>query len=134
MPSAFGLASSFCTIRLSFSPASTYEPSSRMESQIFLKRASSTSFTDLIQGKVEQPFSSTSSAKASRVPEVGGGPSTSILFAGKDLLMSLQFLYGLAISAVGLAGSGTCLASARNSSRREILNRLLLLELANTMP
>ena len=41
MPKASGLASSFWTIRLSFSPASTKTPSSRMAWQAFFARPSS---------------------------------------------------------------------------------------------
>ena len=47
------------------------------------------------------------------MPEVGGGPSTSILMFGSDLSMSDQFLFGLATSLPSL--SGTCSASARNT-------------------
>ena len=39
-----------------------------------------------------QPVSITSSTKASRVPEVGGGPSTSISLAGSDGFTSFQVL------------------------------------------
>ena len=39
-----------------------------------------------------------SSTNESRVPEVGGGPSTSILTAGSDLLTSFQVVYGFGIS------------------------------------
>ena len=56
------------------------------------------------------PFSITSSTKQSRVPEVGGGPSTSIFLLGSEGSMSVQFLYGLATS-LPLA-SGTSLARA----------------------
>ena len=45
-----------------------------------------------ISGNVAQPRSITSSTKASRVPEVGGGPSTSIFSAGSAGLMSLHVL------------------------------------------
>ena len=38
------------------------------------------------------PGSMTSSTKASRVPEVGGGPSTSIFSAGRAGLTSFQVL------------------------------------------
>ena len=41
-----------------------------------------------------------SSTNESRVPEVGGGPSTSIFAAGSDLLTSFQVVYGFAISVV----------------------------------
>ena len=54
-----------------------------------------------------------SSTNESRVPEVGGGPSTSIFVAGSDLFTSFHVLYGFGISVVGFAGSGTFLASAR---------------------
>ena len=52
-----------------------------------------------------------SSWNASRVPEVGGGPSTSILRFGSDLSTSDQFLLGFATSLPSL--SGTWSASAR---------------------
>src|SRR5262245_12469802 len=52
-----------------------------------------------------------SSWNASRVPEVGGGPSTSILRLGSDLSISDQLLLGLATSLPSL--SGTWSASAR---------------------
>jgi hypothetical protein len=76
------LATSFCTIRLSFSPASTYAPSSRIDWQTCWNFALSLFSSAAISGKVLQPPSIASSTKASRVPEVGGGPSTSILTAG----------------------------------------------------
>ena len=43
-----------------------------------------------MSGKVLQPPSMASSTKASRVPEVGGGPSTSISTAGSDASTSAQ--------------------------------------------
>ena len=49
-------------------------------------------FIALIVEKVLQPPSSASSAKASRVPDVGGGPSTSILRLGSDGSISLHSL------------------------------------------
>ena len=89
MPTAAALASSFCTIRLSFSPASTNTPSSRTVWQAaFLASPSSA----LISANSPQPLSMTSSTKASRVPEVGGGPSTSIAAFGSAGSISLQLL------------------------------------------
>src|SRR6185503_17445730 len=98
MPTASLLAASFCTMRLSLSPASMYEPSSRMESQARLNRGSSCERSASSQANVRQPASMYSSANESRVPEVGGGPSTSIFTAGSDLLTSFQVEYGLGIS------------------------------------
>src|SRR5690606_14974258 len=51
--------------------------------------------------------------KLSRVPEVGGGPSTSIFTFGSDLSMSDQALWGLGTSLP--SGPGICSASARNT-------------------
>ena len=48
--------------------------------------------------KVLQPPSSASSANASLVPDVGGGPRTSIFLFGKDGSTSDHFLFGFAIS------------------------------------
>jgi hypothetical protein len=45
-----------------------------------------------IQSKVLQPPSIASSAKASRVPEVGGGPRTSMATSGRSGLTSFQVL------------------------------------------
>ena len=60
-----------------------------LEARLVLRRAAS-----LSQAKVRQPASMYSSANESRVPEVGGGPSTSIFTAGSDLLTSFQVVYG----------------------------------------
>ena len=49
------------------------------------------------QGIVLQPPSIANSTNASRVPEVGGGPIISILTAGKDGLISFQYVYGFDI-------------------------------------
>ena len=52
----------------------------------------------------------TSSTKASRVPEVGGGPRTSIFSAGSEGSISDQFMFGFGMSAP--SASGRFLASA----------------------
>src|SRR5438477_369578 len=106
-------------MRLSFSPASMYAPSSRMLSQARLKRGSSWERNASSQANVRQPASRYNSANESRVPEVGGGPSTSILVAGRDLFTSFQVMKGFGTSALGFAGSGTFLASARYTSLRD---------------
>ena len=82
-------------------------------SQARLKRGSLSVRMALSQAKVRQPASMYSSTNESRVPEVGGGPSTSIFTAGSDLLTSFQVVYGFGIRFIGFAGSGTVLASAR---------------------
>ena len=46
----------------------------------------------LIHGNFLQPPSIANSAKASRVPEVGGGPKTSIAVFGNEALTSFQVL------------------------------------------
>ncbi len=86
-----------------------------------------------IQSKVLQPPSSASSSNASRVPEVGGGPSTSILVAGSAGSTSFQVLLGFAIS---LPGSlpGTSFASAKNKSFLVSLNTGADLALAIAIP
>ena len=71
---------------------------------------------------------------AARVPELGGGPRTSIFAAGSDEFTSFQVLYGFAISDCGFAGSGTCFASARYTSRRVSFMFGLFFECASTMP
>src|SRR4051812_8206747 len=75
-----------------------------------------------------------SSAKESRVPEVGGGPRTSIFTAGNALLTSFHVVYGFAIRDEGFAGSGTVLASARNTSFRVRFSEAPALLCASTMP
>src|SRR5262245_1096128 len=73
----------------------------------------------------------TSSTKASRVPEVGGGPSTSIFDSGSDLSISDQFLYGLATI---LPSTTTFLASALKISSLVRSTAAPDLELASTIP
>ena len=86
--------------------ASTKGPSWRMREQTsFLRSPSSAS----IAANSLQPSFITSSTNASRVPEVGGGPRTSIFSAGSDGSTSFQVWYGLSTS---LPPTGTCLASA----------------------
>src|SRR5687767_7275811 len=105
-----------------------------MEWQIALKRFSSTSFTVLTHEKALQPGSITSSWNASRVPDVGGGPSTSMFWAGNAGFTCFQVLYGLAIKVSGDEGSGTFLASARNRSLRDSLKFGAPFAFATTMP
>src|SRR3990167_3716117 len=133
MPTALGLAASFCTIRLSLSPASDLAPSSRRVWQIFLYSASSTFFRSLIHSKDEQPASIANSTKASRVPEVGGGPSTSILVSGRAGLTSFQVLLGLGTS-FGPYFAGMPFAKARKISLGVNCMGAVLTELASTMP
>src|SRR3954464_12871357 len=105
-----------------------------MESQARLKRGSSCERNVSSQANVRQPASMYSSANESRVPEVGGGPSTSILVGGRDLLTSFHVVYGLGISAEGFAGSGTVFANARYTSLRVRFSELPVLFSAMTMP
>ena len=62
-------------------------PSWRIRSQTSSLRVSSSA---AIAGKVSQPSSMTSSTKASRVPEVGGGPKTWIGASGSEASISFQ--------------------------------------------
>ena len=87
-----------------------------------------------IHSIVLQPPSRASSAKASRVPEVGGGPSTSILVSGREASISLHFEYGLGTRVSPPFGSGTSFASARKICWRVIRTGADLREFANTMP
>ena len=91
-------------------------------------------FIALIQSIFLQPPSSASSAKASRVPEVGGGPSTSIFVSGSDASTSLHFMYGLGTRVSPPFGSGTSFASARKICLREIETGSDIREFANTIP
>jgi hypothetical protein len=63
-------------------------------------------------GKVLQPPSIASSANASRVPEVGGGPSTSMARSGSLSFTCFQVVYGLATGSALPLGSGIRFASA----------------------
>ena len=74
MPSVPGLAASFWTMRLSFSPASMKAPSVRMPVHIALNLASSLFFSAAIAALASHGGVSMSSPSASRVPEVDGGP------------------------------------------------------------
>ena len=68
-------------------------------------------------GKVLQPPSIANSLKASRVPDVGGGPKTSILIFGNEESTSFHVLFGLGISfPPSLLPSGTSLAKAKNTA------------------
>jgi hypothetical protein len=49
-------------------------------------------FRPFISGFASQPFSMISSAKLSRVPDVGGGPNTWIGIAGSEAFTSRQVL------------------------------------------
>ena len=59
------------------------------------------------------PFSIANSTKASRVPDVGGGPKTSIFIFGKLEFTSFQVLYGLSCNFDPSSFAGTFLARAR---------------------
>ena len=87
-----------------------------------------------MNGNFLQPPSIASSTKASRVPEVGGGPNTSIFLAGSTGLTSFQVLYGLSISSSLPFGFGTDLASARKISLRDTSNCFSALVFARTIP
>ena len=78
------------------------------------------------------PPSIASSEKASRVPEVGGGPITSILTAGNSALTSFQVLFGFVINLP--SGPGILAAKAKYRSLRVRLICLAFLELATTIP
>ena len=90
MPIAFGLLTSFCTIRLSFSPASMYAPSSRTDLHTLFSSSADTVMPNSLM-RLLHSFSRTSSTKLSRVPDVGGGPRTSIFFEGSAGSMSDHF-------------------------------------------
>src|SRR3546814_8139969 len=66
------------------SPESTYFPSSRTLVQTSLYLSSSDSFNAFMAGSLAQPFSMMSSEKASRVPEVEGGPNTEMTELGRE--------------------------------------------------
>ena len=70
------------------------------------------------------------------MPEVGGGPSTSILTAGSDASMSLQLRLGFGTIAPseGPPSWGISFASARKSCCRVIEKGSAALELASTTP
>ena len=110
IPNASGLASSFRTMRLSFSPTSMKAPSSRMVRQAAL-RDFLESFS--MPAKVLQPTSITNSTNASRVPDVGGGPSTSIFLSRSLAFTSFHVLLGVAFRLAPSALAGTSLARAR---------------------
>ena len=78
------------------------------------------------------PPSMANSAKASLVPDVGGGPNTSIFMAGKAALTSFQVLCGFGMSLPSPAGIS--FANARNISFRVSSNFSDFLELAKTIP
>ena len=134
IPTAFGFASSRWTIRLSFSPASMYAPSSRSVQQISLYFFLSFFFMLMIKAKDSQPLSMASSAKASRVPDVDGGPYTSIFWSGSDGFTSFQVLQGLGISFSSPSGAGTFLARARKMSFLVSCRGMEFFDCATTMP
>ncbi len=82
-------------------------PSSRILSEI-ARNGFFPSF--LIFGKAFAPSRMTSSTKASRVPDVGGGPRTSIFTFGRLGSISLHILYGLSTI---LSPEGTFAARAK---------------------
>jgi len=73
-PNAPGVLVRVPMIALSFSPESTQAPSARRRLLRVLKAFSSLPFSALSTGSFAAPASMASSRKASRVPEVGGGP------------------------------------------------------------
>ena len=80
------------------------------------------------------PPSIASSTNASRVPDVGGGPITSMSISGRSGFISDHCWYGLAISSSPPSGSGTSLASARKISLRLISSTSDSTEFASVMP
>ena len=66
-----------------------------------------------LPGKVLQPLSMPNSLNASLVPDVGGGPKTSIGRSGKLGLTSFHVLYGLGFTVLPSGSAGTSLASAK---------------------
>ena len=86
----------------------------------------------MIKSNSLQPPSKASSAKASRVPEVGGGPRTSIRTSGRDGSISDQFRKGFGI--IFPFASGIFLASAKNICFRVSSRFGALRELAITIP
>ena len=78
------------------------------------------------------PTSMKSSWNESRVPEVGGGPSTSIFTFGSDLSISDQFLFGFGISLP--SAPGTCSARARNTCASVSLSGVPAFDCARTRP
>ena len=92
MPSASGDFTSDWTMAVSFSPKSTQVPSVRTVWARALKASSSVSFSAATSGISSAPSSMPSSTKASRVPEVGGGPRTRIGLAGSDGATSFHIL------------------------------------------
>ncbi len=75
-----------------------------------------------------------SSANASRVPEVGGGPSTSIFVAGSDEFTSFQVLYGFAIERVRVRRIRDLLREREVHVLRDSFMFAVFLLCASTMP
>jgi hypothetical protein len=83
---------------------------------------------------LQPPFSSASSENASLVPEVGGGPRTSILIAGRSGFTSFQVLFGFVINVSEPSGLGISFAYARYRSIVSIAYLFADFELATTIP
>ena len=84
-----------------------------MERQTALYLFLSFFFSAANDENVLQPPSIASSLKASRVPDVGGGPNTVIFLLGNDASISFQVTYGLGVRVPSFPGIS--LASARKS-------------------
>ena len=89
-------------------------------------------FKAAIDSNVLQPPSNANSANASRVPDVGGGPKTSIFTAGREESISDHIAYGFGINSP--AEFGTSFAKARNICC--LVTSILpdFLEFASTIP
>ena len=86
-------------------------------------------------GNVLHPPSIANSLNASLVPDVGGGPKTSILISGRLEFTSFHVLFGLGMSFPPSAfPSGTSFARAKKISRFDKLNFSPFLEFAMTIP
>ena len=95
-PNASGLDESFCTIKVSFSPASTANPSSLILAHSFFAFLPSFSKRDF--AVLLHPLTITNEFHASLVPDVGGATNISIFLFGRLASISLQFLYGFSTS------------------------------------
>ena len=131
-PIASGDLTSDCTMAESFSPKSTHLSSVRTVCERVLKASASLSFRAASSAISSAPSSMPSSTKASRVPEVGGGPRTRIGLAGSDGLTSFHIMYGFGLKPPW--PSGISLARARKSSRLVMSKRGPSLAFATTMP
>ena len=106
-------------------------PSSRTAWATALKRSRSRRLRSASMSIDCAPRAMASSTKASRVPEVGGGPSTSIVTPDSDGSTSRHVLWGLATSR---PFTGMRLARARKRCSRVSTNVGADLALAMTMP